>query len=73
MSQTKKLVIFLLTRVPLLGLFIAPVVAIGKVLAAPELLVSCAVIAVNLAFWLVEEDLIDRVAPRFGVAQLNGR
>jgi len=35
--------------------------------------VACAVIAVNLAFWLVEEDLIDQVAPRFGVTQLNGR
>jgi hypothetical protein len=73
MSQTKRLAIFLLTRVALLGLFVTPVVTIGKLLAAPEIVVSCAVIAVNLAFWLVEEDLIDRIAPRFGVTQLNGR
>jgi hypothetical protein len=73
MSQTKRLAIFLLTRVALLGFFVVPVVAIGKLLAMPEILVACAVIAVNLAFWLVEEDLIDRVAPRFGVTQLNGR
>jgi hypothetical protein len=42
-------------------------------LAAPEIVISCVVIVVNLAFWLIEEDLIDRIAPRFGVAQLNGR
>jgi hypothetical protein len=42
-------------------------------LAAPGIVVSFAVIAVNLAFWLIEEDLIDRIAPRFGVTQLNGR
>lgn len=73
MSQTKRLAIFFLTRVPLLALFVVPVFAIGKVLAAPGILVSCAVIVVNLLFWLVEEDLIDRVAPQFGVTQLNGR
>lgn len=73
MSQTKRLAIFLLTRIALLALFVAPVVAMGKLLAAPEIVVSCAVIVVNLAFWLIEEDLIDRIAPRFGVTQLNGR
>ena len=73
MSQTKRLAIFLLTRIVLLAFFVAPVVAVGKMLAAPELVVSCAVIVVNLGFWLVEEDLIDRVAPRIGVTQLNGR
>ncbi len=39
----------------------------------PAVVVSCLVIVVNLAFWLIEEDLIDRIAPRFGVTQLNGR
>ena len=73
MSQTKRLAIFLLTRAALLGLFVAPVVVIGKILAAPEIVISCLVIVVNLAFWLIEEDLIDRIAPRFGVTQLNGR
>lgn len=73
MPQTKRLAIFLLTRIALLALFVVPVVAVGKALEAPDVVVSCAVIAVNLAFWLVEEDLIDRVAPRFGVTQLNGR
>ncbi|HEX6689269.1 MAG TPA: hypothetical protein VF085_11500 [Solirubrobacterales bacterium] len=71
--KTKRLVIFLLTRVFLLTLFVAPAVVIGKMLAAPGIVISCLVIVVNLAFWLIEEDLIDRIAPRFGVTQLNGR
>ncbi len=71
--KTKRLAIFLLTRVSLLALFVAPVVVIGRMLAAPEIVISCLVIVVNLAFWLIEEDLIDRIAPRFGVTQLNGR
>lgn len=70
--KTKRLAIFLLTRVSLLALFVAPVVFIGKMLAAPGIVVSCAAIFVNLAFWSIEEDLIDRIAPRFGVTQLNG-
>ncbi len=73
MMKTKRLAIFLLTRAFLLALFVAPVVVIGKMLAAPGIVVSCSVIVVNLAFWLIEEDLIDRIAPRFGVSQLNGR
>lgn len=71
--KTKRLAIFLLTRVSLLALFVTPVVVIGRMLAAPEIVISCLVIVVNLAFWLIEEDLIDRIAPRFGVTQLNGR
>lgn len=71
--KTKRLAVFLLTRVFLLALFVVPVVVIGHMLAAPGIVVSCAAIVVNLAFWLIEEDLIDQVAPRFGVAQLNGR
>jgi hypothetical protein len=70
--KTKRLAFFLLTRVPLLALFVAPVVVMAKMLAAPAIVISCLVIVVNLAFWLIEEDLIDRIAPRFGVTQLNG-
>lgn len=71
--KTKRLAIFLLTRVSLLAFFVAPVVVIAKMLATPAIVISCLVIVVNLAFWLIEEDLIDRIAPRFGVTQLNGR
>lgn len=71
--KTKRLAIFFLTRVFLLALFVVPVVVAAKMLAAPAIVVSCAAIVVNLAFWLIEEDLIDRIAPRFGVTQLNGR
>ena len=71
--KTKRLALFLLTRVSLLALFVAPVVVIARMLAAPGIVISCLVIVVNLAFWLIEEDLIDRIAPRFGVTQPSGR
>jgi hypothetical protein len=42
-------------------------------LAALAIVISGLAIVVNPAFWLIEEDLIDRIAPWFGVTQLNGR
>jgi type IV secretory pathway VirB3-like protein len=71
--KTKRLAIFLLTRMTLLAVFIAPVWAVGRLLAAPEIAIAGAMLIVNLTYFRFQEDLVDRIAPRYSVAQLSGR
>jgi hypothetical protein len=71
--QTKQLAIAALIRFALLMAFVAPVFAASHLLGAPELATSGAVVVVVLIVSWFQEDLIDRIAPRFGVTQLNGR
>lgn len=54
-------------RFALLAVFVVPVVAIGRVLAMPEIAISGIVVAVILAFAWFKEDLIDWAGARLGV------
>jgi hypothetical protein len=71
--QTKQLAVAALIRFALLMTFVAPVFAAGHMLGAPELATSGAVVVVVLIVSWFQEDLIERIVPRFSVSQLSGR
>ena len=71
--QTKQLAIAVLVRFALLMAAVVPVVGAGRLLDAPELAISGAVVVVVLIVSWFQEDLIERIVPRFSVAQLSGR
>jgi hypothetical protein len=71
--KTKRVAIFLLPRMALCAVVIAPVWAVGRLLGFPEIVLVGVLAVVDLVYFRFQEDLIDRIAPRFGVSQLNGR
>jgi hypothetical protein len=71
--KTKRLIMFLLPRVMLWAMFIALVWIGGSLLPIPEIALAGVLAAVNLVYLRLQEDLVERIVPRFSVAQLNGR
>lgn len=74
--KTKRLAdvgVFLLARMTLCAIFLAPIWVGTSLLSIPELPLAAGRLAAALLYFHFQEDLIDRIAPRFGVTQLNGR
>jgi hypothetical protein len=57
----------------LCAIFIAPFWVGGSLLQVPEIVLAGVLVAVDLAYFRFQEDLIDRIVPRFGISQLSGR
>lgn len=57
----------MLVRLALLAVFVVPVIAAGRALGAPEIVISGAAVAIILAFAWFKEDLIDWMGARLGV------
>lgn len=71
--KTKRLALFLLARMTLCAMFIAPVWVVGSLLPVPEIVLAAVLAAVVLVYFRFQEDLVERIVPRFSVAQLRGR
>lgn len=64
---------FFFPRVMLWAVFFTLLWVVASLLPIPEIALACVLGAVNLVYLRFQENLIDRIAPRFGVTQLNGR
>ena len=64
---------FLLPRVMLWAMFIVLVWVVGGLLPISEIALAWVLAAVNLVYLRFQEDVIDRIVPRFSVSQLSGR
>ncbi len=71
--KTKRLLMFLLPRMALCVSFIAPVWVVGSLLSIPEVVFAGVLGAVDLVYFRFQEALVERIVPRFSVAQLRGR
>jgi hypothetical protein len=71
--KTKRLLMFLLPRMALCAFFIAPVWVVGSLLSIPEIVLAGVLGAVDLVYFRFQEALVERIVPRFSVAQLRGR
>jgi len=57
----------------LCGIFLAPVWVATSLVSIPEIVLAVGRVAAVMVYFRFQEDLVDRIVPRFGVAQLNGQ
>jgi hypothetical protein len=72
-NRLSTVAVFLLARITLCGVFLAPVWVATSLVSIPEIALAVGRVAAVMVYFRFQEDLIDRIAPRFGVTQLNGR
>jgi hypothetical protein len=71
--KTKQLLLFLFPRMTLWAMFVAPVWVVGSLLSVPEIVLATVLATVVMVYFRFQEDLVERIVPRFSVAQLRGR
>jgi hypothetical protein len=54
-------------------MFIGPVWFVSSLLPIPEIVLAVVLCFAVLAYFRFQEDLVERIVPRFSVAQLRGR
>lgn len=72
-NRLSAVAVFLLVRLTLCAVFLAPVWIAISLVSIPEIALAVGRVAAVMVYFRFQEDLVERIFPRFSVAQLNGR
>jgi hypothetical protein len=72
-NRLSAVAVCLLARVTLCAIFLAPVWVVTSMVSIPEVVLAVGRAAAVMVYFRFQEALVERIVPRFSVAQLNGR